>query len=250
MASSGGARTMRTFAQSASSSSAMISGSEVIDPCPISVAADMMVTVPSVAMLIHGLITWPVRASASTAASSGRMVKANESPATPSISWRRVKSVLLRGLFMSRLPCGPLDRPHDTLIGAATADVRAHVLDDLRPRRLRILREKLGRAHDLAGLAVAALRYALGEPRLLHRVTGIGRQAFDRGHRLAGDLRDLRLAREGALAVDVHHAGAAQAGAAAEFRAGELEFLADDPQQGRCRRCVGICGFAIDLELD
>ena len=33
----------------------MISGSEVIDPCPISVAADMMVMVPSVAMLIHGL---------------------------------------------------------------------------------------------------------------------------------------------------------------------------------------------------
>ena len=32
----------------------MISGSEVIDPCPISVAADMMVIVPSVAMLTHG----------------------------------------------------------------------------------------------------------------------------------------------------------------------------------------------------
>ena len=35
----------------------MISGSEVIDPCPISVAADMIVMVPSVAMLIHGLMT-------------------------------------------------------------------------------------------------------------------------------------------------------------------------------------------------
>ena len=33
----------------------MISGSEVIDPCPISVAADMMVIVPSGAMLTHGL---------------------------------------------------------------------------------------------------------------------------------------------------------------------------------------------------
>jgi hypothetical protein len=32
----------------------MISGSEVIDPCPISVAADMMVMVPSVAMLTTG----------------------------------------------------------------------------------------------------------------------------------------------------------------------------------------------------
>ena len=48
---------MRTRDQSASSSSAMIKGSDVIEPCPISVAADMMVTVPSVAMLTHGLST-------------------------------------------------------------------------------------------------------------------------------------------------------------------------------------------------
>src|SRR5262249_3273899 len=233
---------MRTLPQSASSSSAMISGSEVIDPCPISVAADMMVTVPSVAMLIHGLITWPVRASASTAASSGRTVKANDRPAAPSISWRRVNSVLFRGLFMSRLPRGALDGAHDALIGAATADVGAHMLDDLRARRLRIAREQVGGAHDLAGLAVAALRHALGQPRLLHRMRGVGRQAFDGGHRPAGDLRDLRLAREGALAVDVHHAGAAQAGAAAELRAGELELLADDPQERRRRRRLGVLG--------
>ena len=60
MSSSAGAGTIRTLVQSASSSSAMISGSEVIDPCPISVAADMIVMVPSVAMLIHGLSVWPV----------------------------------------------------------------------------------------------------------------------------------------------------------------------------------------------
>ena len=37
-----------TFAQSASSSSAMISGSVVNEPCPISAAGDTMVMVPSV----------------------------------------------------------------------------------------------------------------------------------------------------------------------------------------------------------
>ena len=41
----------------------MISGSEVIDPCPISVAADMMVIVPSVAMLTQGLSAVPVRSA-------------------------------------------------------------------------------------------------------------------------------------------------------------------------------------------
>ena len=65
----------------------MISGSEVIDPCPISVAADMMVMVPSVAMLTHGLIVWPARSAASTAASARpRARMANDRPAAPIIT--------------------------------------------------------------------------------------------------------------------------------------------------------------------
>ena len=52
----------------------MISGSEVIDPCPISVAADMMVMVPSGAMLTHGLRAWP-RALAGNHGSVGAAAK-------------------------------------------------------------------------------------------------------------------------------------------------------------------------------
>src|SRR5215470_7173783 len=123
----------------------------------------------------------------------------------------------------SRLPRRALDRTHDALIGSAAADIRAHVLDYLIARRTRILLEKVGRAHDLAGLAVAALRDALGEPRLLQRVQRIPRQAFDRGHRPAADLRHLDLTGERALAVDMHRACTAQAGATTELGAGELE---------------------------
>src|SRR5687767_12020444 len=134
----------------------MISGSEVIDPCPISVAADMMVIVPSVAMLIHGLIAVPVRSPDRTAAfrPSGSAM-ANDRPAAPIITWRRETGALsfLMFLFMSRLPRRALDRAHDALVGAAAADVRAHVLDDLGARRLRLLLEQICRAHDLAGLA-------------------------------------------------------------------------------------------------
>src|SRR6476620_10859337 len=125
---------MCTFDQSASSSSAMMSGSEVIDPCPISVAADMMVMVPSGAMLIHGLMVCPLRSPAKTAASARPpSAKANERPAAPIMIWRRLSEVskLLRGLFMSRLPRRALDRAHDALIGAAAAEIGAHVLDDL-----------------------------------------------------------------------------------------------------------------------
>ena len=38
----------------------MISGNEVMDPCPISVAGDMRVIVPSSAMLTQGLSAFPL----------------------------------------------------------------------------------------------------------------------------------------------------------------------------------------------
>jgi hypothetical protein len=80
---------MRTFDQSASSSSAMISGSEVVDPCPISVAGDMMEMEPSVAMLTHGLSGLPAISAdgaAANASSSRASATANVSPATPIIT--------------------------------------------------------------------------------------------------------------------------------------------------------------------
>src|SRR5215468_3819947 len=96
--------------------------------------------------------------------------------------------------FMSHLPSGALNRTHNALISATAADIGAHVFNDLLARRLRIVLEQVGRAHNLAGLAVAALRHALGQPGLLHRMTGIQRQSLDCRYGLAGDLRDLRLA--------------------------------------------------------
>src|SRR6267154_2665464 len=171
---------MRTLSQSASSSSATMSGNEVHDPWPISVAADMIVTMPSGAMLIQGLKLLPVVSPPSTAASACPSAKVNDSPAAPIITWRRfISEVLMSEVlmsdvlmcwFMSRLLRGALDGAHNALVGAAAADIRAHVLDDLVARRLRVLLEQVGRAHDLAGLTVAALRHAFGEPGLLQRM--------------------------------------------------------------------------------
>src|SRR5438034_5486801 len=179
----------------------------------------MMVMVPSVPMLIQGLSALPLVSVPSTAASAPPSVKANERPAAPIMTCRRDSEISERfmGLFMSRLLRGALDRAHDALICPAAADVGAHMLDDLGARRLRILLEQVGGAHDLARLAIAALRHAFGEPGFLHRMTGVGRQTLDRRHRLAGDLGNRCLAGECTLAVDVHHAGAAEARAAAEF---------------------------------
>src|SRR2546425_4894423 len=73
-ASFGGAGTMRTFDQSASSSSATISGSEVSEPCPISTAGDWMKMVPSVAMLTQGLKAGAFPAVAASVAPRGSIV--------------------------------------------------------------------------------------------------------------------------------------------------------------------------------
>jgi hypothetical protein len=67
----------------------MISGSEVSDPCPISVAGDMIVIVPSGAMLTHGLSALPLRSLPSTAAAARRLTPtamAKLSPAAPIIT--------------------------------------------------------------------------------------------------------------------------------------------------------------------
>jgi hypothetical protein len=99
--SSGGAGTTRTFDQSASSSSARMSGSEVSDPCPISTEGDWMKIVPSIAMLTQGLKAGAFPADAASAALAGSMVRApahpasatpNVRPAAPTMNSRRVSS--------------------------------------------------------------------------------------------------------------------------------------------------------------
>src|SRR5262249_59964803 len=65
-----------------------------------------------------------------------------------------------------------------------------------------------------------------------------------------GNLRHLGLTGEGALAIDMHHAGTAEPGAAAIFGSGELEPLAQNPKQRGMRRRVGRGRRAVDRELN
>src|SRR6266568_1332568 len=173
-------------------------------------------------------------------------------PAAPTMNRRRVMPLcnVFVVVMASSLPHGALDRAHDARIGAAAADIGAHVVLDLRARRARVRREQRRGAHELARLAVAALRHALGEPRALQRVHAVGREALDGGDRFALHARHGHEAREHPLAVDMHHAGAALARAAAEFGAGELQLLAQHPQEARALRRVDADRLAVDGEFD
>src|SRR5262245_47652596 len=159
----------------------MIKGSEVIDPCPISVAGDMMVIVPSVAMLTHGLSALPLRSAASAAPAARRLTPsatAKVRPAAPIMTWRRDRTWRgeERAFKVSIAICWVMDqasraaRAHDVLLGLPAEDSRAHVLAELVARLFGVLLQQVRRAHDLPGLAVAAVRHLFGEPGLLQRV--------------------------------------------------------------------------------
>src|SRR2546425_1560332 len=102
-----------------------------------------------------------------------RMVKLR--PAAPTMNWRRVTPLCRVVVVMvSALPYGALDRAHDARIGSAAAHVRTHVVLDFLTCRAWVRREHCRGAHELARLAVAALRHALGEPGALQSVHATG----------------------------------------------------------------------------
>src|ERR1700761_5879767 len=100
----GGAGTTTTLDQSASNSSARINGSEVNDPCPISVAGAMIEISPLGAILTHGLNGVPTTSlsGASVAAEpdfSDPTVTANVRPAIPIIKPRRENPVFGQAIW-------------------------------------------------------------------------------------------------------------------------------------------------------
>src|SRR5580704_4340269 len=98
----GGAGTITTLDQSASSSSARISGSEVRDPFPISVAGAMIDISPLGAILTHGLNAVPETSDASAAACpdlSCPTATANVRPAIPTMKPRREIAVFWQEIW-------------------------------------------------------------------------------------------------------------------------------------------------------
>ena len=113
-----------------------------------------------------------------------------------------------------------MDRGANARIGCAPAEIRHRPVDVL-IGRLRMLFEQRDGRHDHPRLTIAALRDVERDPGLLHRMTGIARQALD-----GGDLPALRGAdgqHAGAhrRAVEMHRAGAAGTDAAAELASGQ-----------------------------
>src|SRR3984957_2110917 len=202
-----------TRAQSASSSSATISGMPVRTPCPISDRWQTMVTVPSGAMetKARGLLTVPcgmpsaphLGASSASAGRDGRTCTASTRPVVermPLRTPRRLTFSMPDVVTISRMCLvilrsrSLLDGGANALIGPAAADVAVHRAVDVGVSRMRRLLQQRDRLHDLASLAIAALRHVDSAPGLLHGMIPFRVQAFDRGDGLAVHVSHLRLA--------------------------------------------------------
>src|SRR5207248_9725331 len=65
---------------------------------------------------------------------------------------------------------GAMNYAPDAFIGAATANIPRHEVGDLLVCRMRSLLKQSCRCHDLATLAITALRYIFRNPRFLQRM--------------------------------------------------------------------------------
>src|SRR3989449_8584492 len=228
---SAGADSIRTFDQSASSSSASSMGSDVVTPWPISERSTTTRTLSSAPMRSQAL-------GANAAAAPPRIAfrpvagrwKLMTRPATPAVS-RNSRRVIC-GALMSRSLRGAMDGGADALVRAAAADV-GHRRVDVGIGGMRSFREQRRGGHDLPRLAVAALRHVFLDPRALHGVRAVLGEAFDRGHPFAGDGGHGQSAGARRDAVQVDGAGAALGDAAAELGAGEPERVAQHPEERR-----------------
>src|SRR5262245_40544167 len=127
---------------------------------------------------------------------------------------------------------GVLDGGDDVGVGAAAADVAAHLLADLGVRAGVPFGEQADPRADLAGGAVAALKGVAVDERLLERVQPVAlRQALDRRDPGAGVHDGEREAGVDAPPVDQDGAGAALAVVAALLGPGQAEVLAQRVQQ-------------------
>src|SRR2546430_11592835 len=144
-----------------------------------------------------------------------------------------------------------LDGRADARIGATAANVARHRLVDIAGGGRGVLRQQRAGGHDRAGRAVAALHDLEVEPRLLDLLAdGCGADALDGGDGMADRGAHRRDARSSWYAVEVHGAGAAQCGAAAELGASHAEQVPQDPKQGHVGWRIDSVTSAVDCQCD
>src|SRR5258708_525005 len=144
-----------------------------------------------------------------------------------------------------------LDGLADARIGAAAANVPRHRLVDIGIGGSRYLHEQRTGGHDLPGLTVAALHDLEIEPGLLDLLARRGVAAgLDGSDGMADGGAHRHHAGSPGDAIQVHGAGAAQRGAAAELGAVHAEQVAQGPEKRPVRFPGYLVRLAVDVQSD
>src|SRR6185369_5302991 len=125
-----------------------------------------------------------------------------------------------RGLFYSLA---------DPLIRSAATDVTLHGFVDLMVNRFRIFLEQRRRLHELTALAVAALRHIALLPGFLQRVVSPRTQSLYGHDPFPGHAFHRRYAAAHRFSIYLYRTGTAKPLAAAVFRTGQVQFVAQIP---------------------
>src|SRR5258708_672960 len=162
-----------------------------------------------------------------------------------------MRSIVMSGALL--VSAGTMRRMLDSLadshVSTAATDVPGHGGVDVAIGRARLRGEQCRRGHDLAGLAITALRHLQVDPRLLDLLPcRRGAYRLDRGDALAGRRGDRRDARAHWLAVEVDRARAAQRRSTTELGAGEADHVPDRPQERRVGIDIDLVFLSIHVE--
>src|SRR5215469_5727978 len=219
----------RTSSQLTSNSSAMTWASPVPMCCPISHLTICIVTLPSgvsvnqiegvkldmpsafAALLLRAgrpmLMKVPAAVAAERTKNSRRLV----------FAWARLSMTASVTHDLGRA----LHGTDDPRIGGTTTYVACHTVDDLLFGWTRIPRKQGCGLHQLARLAIAALRHLIFDPSLLHWMCVAWIEAFDGGDEFAFNGSDRDRARAHRLTINVNSAGPAHSNPASVFGTGE-----------------------------
>src|SRR3954453_7788860 len=178
-----------TLVQSQASSSATSCARPVSEPWPISERAMRMTTVSSGRITTQALTSGEPSAARTTCGPPNGMSRPMARPApaaaVPMTKARRFRTGMWFMAASSRVR-GGMNRGAHLVEGAAAADVGDGVVD-IGVGRLRLVLEQRPPRHDHAALAIAALRYVVVDPGLLHLVQqAVRRQSLNGGDLFAG----------------------------------------------------------------
>src|SRR5512133_3756155 len=133
--------------------------------------------------------------------------------------------------LLHRFSTGDMDRPADTAVGAAAAEIATHGAVDICVRRLRLLLQQGHGRHDLPRLAVAALGNILCQPSPHDRVPL--RNTLDGNDLLALHIPHRGYARTLRRSLNMNRAGTTQTFAATELGADQPQLFPQHPQKWR-----------------